>query len=292
MNNLLTRSLTGLIFIVLMVGGILGGAITATLLYSVIVALAIWEFGRCLDHSSTFFVNGSLSILLSIYLIAFTGFFASGFLDFEACNLECFGGLVLALIVVIMVNALSHHIAQGYSNWVNALVSQMYITLPFCVLLYLSFRRAEGEDMVYDATIPLAIFVILWANDTGAYCSGSLLHRYFPAKLAPAISPAKTWVGTIGGTTLCLVVGGIFAAVTPVFSLPFWLGLAAVVSIFGTLGDLLESRFKRTLGLKDSGHLLPGHGGILDRFDSALLAIPAAGAYILLLRTFKELLEF
>ena len=111
---------------------------------------------------------------------------------------------------------------------------------------------------------------------------GSLLHRRFPAKLFPSVSPAKSWIGSIGG---CLVTLGIaFAAHTmsDVLTLPQWLGFGLTVCVAGTYGDLVESQMKRTLGIKDSGHLLPGHGGLLDRFDSSLLAIPASVIYLTL----------
>ncbi len=132
---------------------------------------------------------------------------------------------------------------------------------------------------VYDYTIPLAIFIFLWTNDTGAYCCGSLLHKYLPAKLFPSISPNKSWIGSVGGGVLCLVAGVIMWHCTGTWTLPVWLGFGLVVCVAGTLGDLVESQLIRLFGIKDCGKLLPGHGGILDRFDSALLAIPATFCY-------------
>jgi phosphatidate cytidylyltransferase len=118
-------------------------------------------------------------------------------------------------------------------------------------------------------------------SDTGAYLVGSLLSRYFPAKLFPRISPKKSWVGSIGGGLLCLAAAwGIYTFTPGYMELWQWIGLGLTVCVFGTWGDLVESLLKRQVGIKDSGTVLPGHGGLLDRFDSALLAIPAALIYL------------
>jgi phosphatidate cytidylyltransferase len=128
--------------------------------------------------------------------------------------------------------------------------------------------------------LPLSIFIFLWVNDSGAYCVGSLLGRH---KLFPRISPGKSWEGSIGGAVFVLAAAyaiSYFLDTDQMLAMPVWLGLGLVVVVFGTWGDLVESLFKRTLGIKDSGNILPGHGGMLDRFDSSLLAIPAAVIYL------------
>jgi phosphatidate cytidylyltransferase len=122
-------------------------------------------------------------------------------------------------------------------------------------------------------------------NDSGAYCCGSLLGRH---KLFPRISPGKSWEGSIGGAVFVLVAAWAISSFLDgqMLTLPEWLGLGLTVVVFGTWGDLVESLFKRTLGIKDSGNILPGHGGMLDRFDSSLLAIPAAVVYLYTLSLF------
>ena len=129
----------------------------------------------------------------------------------------------------------------------------------------------------------LAVFVLIWLNDTGAFCVGSLFGRH---RLFERISPKKSWEGFFGGLIFCLVAAAIlktcFGEYFPGMGMLLMLGLGAVVSVFGTWGDLVESLIKRTLGVKDSGHVLPGHGGILDRIDSLLLVIPAVLAYMLM----------
>jgi phosphatidate cytidylyltransferase len=137
----------------------------------------------------------------------------------------------------------------------------------------------------FNTLLPLSVFVFLWVNDSGAYCVGSLLGRH---KLFPRISPGKSWEGSIGGAVFVLAAAWAisrFLDSTMLTTLE-WLGLGLVVVVFGTWGDLIESLFKRTLGIKDSGNILPGHGGMLDRFDSSLMAIPAAVVYLYTLSLF------
>ena len=126
----------------------------------------------------------------------------------------------------------------------------------------------------------LAVFIFLWTNDTGAYCTGSLFGRH---KLFPRVSPGKSWEGSIGGGVLCLAVSQLLSLWLPELTRWEWMGFALTVVLFGTWGDLVESLFKRQLGIKDSGNILPGHGGMLDRFDSSLMAIPAVITYLLFL---------
>jgi phosphatidate cytidylyltransferase len=168
------------------------------------------------------------------------------------------------------------------------MLSQLYIALPFSMINVLAFQR-DALGIQYYYLIPLSVMVFLWANDTGAYCVGSRLGKH---KLFPRISPAKTWEGSIGGAVFVMIAAsliGYFANKgdsNTVLNIPEWIGLGLIVVIFGTWGDLVESLFKRTLGIKDSGTILPGHGGMLDRFDSSLLAIPASVVYLYTLTQF------
>jgi phosphatidate cytidylyltransferase len=175
------------------------------------------------------------------------------------------------------------------SNWAYTMMSQIYIALPFSLLNVLAFRSA-GSDIQYTYLIPLSVFVFLWINDTGAYLCGSLLGKN---KLFPRISPGKSWEGSIGGGLLVVAVAILVWYLTEKYEVNElglnayeWAGLGLTVVIFGTWGDLVESLFKRTLGIKDSGNILPGHGGMLDRFDSSLIAIPAAVVYLYTLTLF------
>ena len=186
-------------------------------------------------------------------------------------------------IVYLFVSELYTRNENAIHDWAYTMLSQMYIALPFSMINVLAFRQAPDGDIHYYYLLPLSVFIFLWTNDTGAYCCGSLLGKH---KLFPRISPAKSWEGSIGGALFVLiaaaVVGYLESQSNALSGLTIvqWLGLGLVVTVFGTWGDLVESLFKRTLGIKDSGNILPGHGGMLDRFDSSLMAIPASVVYL------------
>ncbi len=292
MRNLLIRTLTGVLFVAILVGGIVAGPHTFTLLFAIVTAAALWEFATNVNTYAGASVNRLINTMAGVFLfVAFSGFCA------DMVPPRAFIPYLIS-IIYLLVSELYLHAPNPLKNWGYAFASQLYIALPLstlCVLAF-SFDRQAGQTY-YNWVLPLSVFVFLWANDTGAYCFGSLLSKRFPAKLFPRISPKKSWVGSIGGGLLVLVVaallwhffphampvrhGGLFGGMSPeAQTLVEWLLLGLIVCIFGTWGDLVESLFKRQLGIKDSGNLLPGHGGILDRFDSSLLAIPAAVLYL------------
>ena len=276
MNNMLIRALTGVLYIALLVGGMLGGSITFALLVAAIAALSVWEFTGLINRHVGASVNQLIATACSLAFV---------FALWQCCTLAPsyqfflpFVGTVLYLLI----SELYRRESNPLKNWAYSFAAQLYIALPLAMLSFLAYRYdVKMQDVRYDWLLPLSIFFFLWSSDSGAYLVGSTLSRYFPAKLFPRISPGKSWVGSIGGGVLTLVVAAVLWHFRPeLLNLPQWLGLGLVVCVFGTWGDLVESLFKRQLGIKDSGQLLPGHGGILDRFDSALLAIPAAVIYL------------
>ena len=197
----------------------------------------------------------------------------------------------LLTVVYLLVSELYLKQTNPINNWAYTMLSQMYIALPFSMINVLAFRSTPDGNVTFEWLLPLSLFIFLWTNDTGAYCSGSLLGRH---KLFPRISPGKSWEGSIGGAVFVMIAAAIIYFLNVgqtdglVAGMPLWqwLGLGLVVVVFGTWGDLVESLFKRTLGIKDSGNILPGHGGMLDRFDSSLMAIPAAVVYLYTLQLF------
>ena len=278
MSNLIQRSITGALFIIVMVGCIVASPLTFILLFAAITGLAVWEFSTIVNRQAGADVNRLINTTSCVYL----------FLVFAyTCSPLC-GGHPLIAFTPLLITVLFLLISELYlqhndplKSWAYAFASHLYVALPFALLNLLAFTYNPMTNQ-WDHTwqYPLALFIFLWANDTGAYCVGSLLSKRFPAKLFERISPNKSWVGSIGGGLLCLVVGGALAHFFPdKLTLAGWLGLGLTVCVFGTWGDLVESLLKRQLGIKDSGHMLPGHGGMLDRFDSALLAIPASIVY-------------
>ena len=161
----------------------------------------------------------------------------------------------------------------------NSLIGQLYRAVPLALAIRLTLVADSPSSMTqYNGLLLLAIFIFIWVNDTGAYLVGS---RWGKRRLAPNISPKKSVEGSIGGLLLVLLSAVILRLLLfPELSWLHILLIAAVVAIFGTIGDLFESSLKRQAGVKDSGKLIPGHGGILDRIDSLLLAVPAV--YLLL----------
>ena len=195
----------------------------------------------------------------------------------------------LLTIVYLFISELYMKTENAINGWAYTMLGQMYIALPFSTINVLAFNATPDGNVAYNYMIPLCVFIFLWANDTGAYCSGSLFGKH---KLFPRVSPGKSWEGSIGGAIIVLAVAWLIGYLdaqngnTSGLTIPQWMGLGLVVVVFGTWGDLVESLFKRTLGVKDSGNILPGHGGMLDRFDSSLMAMPAAVIYLYSLTLF------
>lgn len=159
-------------------------------------------------------------------------------------------------------------------------MGHIYVAFPFAALATLYFS--------FGAQVVLALFLLLWINDTGAFCVGCTMGKH---RLFERISPKKSWEGFYGGLIFCIVAGILFATVFSNYfhgySMTQWIIFGAVTSIIGTWGDLSESLIKRTLKVKDSGKIIPGHGGILDRIDSLLLAVPAALIIFVIFNQFK-----
>lgn len=286
----LTRTLTGILFVIVMVGGILYSPITCALLFLLITALSVWEFTGLVNTRADVQVNRFITTVAAVCL--YLGFF--GYASGIAATVPLFVPWLLSVIYLLIAELYLQR-ESPLNNWAYSFMAQIYIALPFSLLPLLMFQSHDAVNVTDSfpragAYLILFIYVFLWCNDTGAYCTGSLLGRH---KLFPSVSPGKTWEGSIGGGILTVAVALLIAFVGPtitaadssattVFGLnPLqWVGFALIVVVFGTWGDLVESLFKRRLGIKDSGHILPGHGGMLDRFDSSLLAIPAVVAYL------------
>lgn len=282
MRNFIVRAITGILFVAAIVVCFINPTAMA-MLFAIVTGLTVWEFTGLVNGRDGTDTNRFICTVAGVYLFfAMTGF-CSGmtpptvFIPY------------LITIVYLLVAELYAKNSDPINNWAYTMMSQMYIALPFSLLNVLAFR-ATPEGIAYTYLMPLSVFVFLWLNDTGAYCVGSLLGRH---KLFPRISPGKSWEGSVGGAVVVMAAAAGIWYLTESYgvndlalSMPGWIGLGLTVVVFGTWGDLVESLFKRTLGIKDSGSILPGHGGMLDRFDSSLLAIPAAVVYLYTLTLF------
>ena len=279
MKNLITRSITGVIFVVAVVTCFLRPE-AMIFLFALVTGLTVWEYTGIVNNLENVAVNRFLSTVAAVYFFLAMAGFCSGIVP-SAVFIP-----YLLTVVYMFISELYTKTPNPINNWAYTMLSQMYIALPFSMINVLAFRGA-GDAVIYNYLLPLSIFIFLWTNDTGAYLSGSLFGKH---KLFPRVSPGKSWEGSIGGGILVLAVAAFLGwyensgihegAVELAMSIPQWMGLGLVVVFFGTWGDLVESLFKRTIGIKDSGNILPGHGGMLDRFDSSLMAIPAAVVYI------------
>ena len=279
-SNLVTRTITGVLFVAIMVCGFLRPD-AMIFPFALITGIAIWEYCGLVKDIEGVSVNRFISTVAGVYFFIAIAAWRSGIVT----NFAIFVPYLLT-VIYLFASELYLKNENPVHDWAYTMLSQMFIALPLSMINILAFDVQSDGFVHYDMMIPLMLFVFLWVNDSGAYCSGSLFGRH---KLFPRISPGKTWEGSIGGGILVLIVAvvvGYLLGDGHTLSIPMWMGLGLVVVVFGTLGDLVESLFKRTLGIKDSGNILPGHGGILDRFDSSLMAIPAAVVYIYTLQLF------
>ena len=282
MNNFIVRTITGVIFVAAIVASFLRPE-TMVLLFSIVTGLTIWEFTGLVNERENVTVNRFICTVAGVYFFFAMTYFCSDLYGGAAKSVVFIPYLVT--IVYLMIAELYLKQADPIQDWAYTMLSQMYIALPFSLLNVLAFNATTNGVVTFNTLLPLSIFIFLWVNDSGAYCVGSLLGRH---KLFPRISPGKSWEGSIGGAVFVLIAAyaiSYFLDGRMLNSIE-WLGLGLVVVVFGTWGDLVESLFKRTLGIKDSGNILPGHGGMLDRFDSSLMAIPAAVIYLYTLSLF------
>ena len=282
MRNFIVRTITAVFFVAAIVTSFLNPQ-AMTLLFSIVTGMTIWEFAGLVNDRPFISINRFISTVSGVYLFLAMAGYNSGLTPATVFI------PYLVSIIYLMVAELYLKAKDPVNNWAYTMMSQLYIALPFSLLNVLAFR-SNGYDIQYTYLMPLSVFVFLWINDAGAYICGSLLGRH---KLFPRISPGKSWEGSIGGGLLVVVAAVLIWYFTEQYDVNDlgltayeWAGLGIVVVVFGTWGDLIESLFKRTLGIKDSGNILPGHGGMLDRFDSTLMAVPASVVYLYTLTLF------
>ncbi len=271
MNNLVLRILTGTLFIALVIASILFHSQVEWLFYVLFLFFTLvgtWELLKMSENVDTQ-PQKILPLLLaaSIYSVIPMAFSKLS----EVVTLS----LSALFLVLIFVVELFRNRKNPLLNISVVMLSVIWIVMPFSILNFM----VDSAEMIV-----LAMFIIIWLNDTLAYCAGNLFGKH---KLFERISPKKSWEGFIIALIMTVLISISFAYI-PIFSFntldnpisPLqWMGFAFTVVIFGTLGDLVESLFKRNCQVKDSGNILPGHGGVLDRFDSSLLAIVPAFVY-------------
>jgi phosphatidate cytidylyltransferase len=270
-NNLATRSLTAVFFVIAMVGSALLGQTAFSGLILVITVYSLNEFLELVSNENnqpakwpTIIAGGVTYISLSAHAMGLVA--ASGLL------------VIIPFVFILFITELWRNKSNPFTNIALSLSAVIYIALPFGLMMY--FFDPVTISGPYHYGIALGFLVILWLNDTGAYFVGSLIGKH---KLFERISPGKTWEGSAGGAVFAILTAWGLSFIFKQLDGLQWMILALLIVISGTLGDLVESMLKRSLGIKDSGTVLPGHGGLLDRFDAVLLSAPFVFVYLALI---------
>lgn len=266
LKSLAIRTVTGAVFVAVIVCSILCNEYTFALVFAAFAALASAEFYRLVDDL-THAPRGTLFVDIMGSILLFITFYIYATKDFDASSIITVPYLVYFLVRFIM--QLYDKVERPLEGWAYSFLGQIYVALPFAMCNVLYFR--------FSPIILLSLFVFIWVNDSGAYLVGCTIGRH---RLYERISPKKSWEGFWGGLVLAACVAYVASLYLDILNTWQWIGLALTCSIFGTWGDLCESLIKRSLNVKDSGKSLPGHGGWLDRFDSVLLAVPASILYL------------
>lgn len=276
MKNFIIRTLTAIGIVAVQVLCTYLSPLSLAALFLLLTALTVNEFLGTVSKNGDIAVNRPIVIMGSCYL--FFAFWLNSLT--QGSSLVVFVPYLIFLLYCYIKELFGNH-SNPIANLGVIMLSQLYVALPLALINVLAFAplRQSGNEIPYYA-IPLAIYIFIWINDTGAYLSGVTLGRH---KLYPRISPKKSWEGSIGGALLTVASAFAVAHFCPFMNIWQWIGMALVVVVAGTFGDLTESMIKRHVGIKDSGHILPGHGGFLDRLDSMLFAIPAVVVYLQLL---------
>lgn len=271
-SNFVTRTITAIIFAALMIGSVLAGSYVFAALMMIAFILGAIEFYNLVDKN--------IGIKLK-----FTGI-VSGALVFTIVflnNAEIIPGAILWLLPVLMffpviITLFSKH-SHNFSSLGAILSGIILLAIPFSLFASIMLLGSKMSTIAGKEFI-IFYFIILWVFDTAAYIIGSLVGK---RKLFERISPSKTWEGTIGGLICCLGVALAISYFHDETLIPHPIVFTLLIVVFGTIGDLTESMLKRYAGVKDSGNILPGHGGILDRFDGVLMSAPAVYFYLVLI---------
>ncbi|GHS88893.1 phosphatidate cytidylyltransferase [Bacteroidia bacterium] len=278
LSNFQQRTLTGIVLVAAIVSSLLH-FVSFSILFGIIMVGCLFEFNQILQKTSarTDF-RMALPVGVLFYIVHICVVSTSGVTFLERA-ISCFfliGVFSVALFLILFIAELFEKRIPFFQNTTGALLTFYYLVIPFVFLLQL---------YVLNRHYVLALFVMVWTYDTFAYLTGMKFGKH---RLCERISPKKSWEGAIGGFIATLAVSLVFWRYTNDKSVLFWLGYAAIVVVFSTFGDLLESLFKRHVGIKDSGALLPGHGGVMDRFDSIFIACPAVFLYLLVMYGYAQ----
>ena len=278
MKNLITRSITGLLFVAVILSATWFSQVSFRGLILIGTILTLLEFYRLVNENVSRWVLYA-DILGGTYLVGIL--FLLHNTQPGIPGIYLFSPYIIYLLYTFVVRLYLKE-ENPIKSLSLSLMGQIYVALPLGLLSYIAYPPLEAQYLLmpYNALMVIAFFSFIWINDTGAYIVGSLLGKH---RLFERISPKKSWEGFFGGVIFTMVAGWVWSTQCSFLNTEQWIVLSAIVAIFSTWGDLCESLLKRTLHVKDSGQILPGHGGLLDRLDSVLLATPAAVIYLYLI---------
>ena len=266
MNNLTVRTIAGFVFTTVVIGSALLGPWALGAVFFFFALVGLFEFYQMVSHDSQEKPRTVFGFALGIGLYVMLMFHAMDKLESVAF------WLLVPVLVLLLVAELIHLDKRAVDHISVTVMGLFYVIIPFAMVNDLAFITGK-----FEWEIPLGFFIILWGNDTAAYITGKFLGR---TKLYEKVSPNKTWEGLIGGIVAAIFGGYILSKYFVSLDAKHWMIVAAIIAVFANLGDLFESHLKRSYGVKDSGNIIPGHGGVLDRFDGLLLALPVVIFYL------------
>lgn len=272
MNNFIKRTITGAFFVIFIIGSVLLSPWVFASLFLLVSVAGMFEYFRVMARLDLYPARMT-SLLVSVVVYAGVVSVLTGLLSPDYLK----AGIVIVPLLLIV--ELFRKKGNPFRNVAAAMLGIAWIVFPLALLSGF-FNPAADRGWIHGGAL-LGFFLILWIYDSGAYIVGSVAGK---RKMLERISPGKSWEGFAGGTAAGLLTAYMISASFLEFSSIEWMLIAIVIIIFGTLGDLIESMLKRSAGIKDSGSLLPGHGGILDRFDAVLVAAPFVYLIITFLR--------
>jgi len=259
MSNILLRAITGFFFILIIIGSLIGGNTSTMIVMSLFAILGLNEFYNLFKNHPTVELDKPIAFILSAIIFLISVCIVNESID------QKYAILIIPTIFLLFIPELYLKRTNPILNISIVILGLIYVLLPFILVIDLNHFSTSKNPLV------VGMFLLIWTNDTFAYLSG----RFFgKTKLFERISPKKTWEGTVGGILFTLLVAYFISFWSNDLPLSFWLIAALIIAPCSIFGDLIESLFKRSLNIKDSGNILPGHGGILDRFDAAIFSIP------------------
>ncbi|MDD2196597.1 MAG: phosphatidate cytidylyltransferase [Bacteroidales bacterium] len=269
MSAFLLRTISGAIFVLIIIGSIILGRYSFFVVFMGLTLATLYEFYR-LTFKARVRPQYLYGLVLGAIIFAVNYLFAIGKL-----GIYIFLGLIPLVISVFIIELFRNH-QKPMHNIGYTLLGLLYIAFPFSLLNYFALSYSSYR-IGFQTHLLLGFFILIWANDTGAYILGTSIGRN---KMFPRISPKKSWEGLIGGIFSTLLTAWILSLFFIEVSLFHWIAIGLITAVMGVFGDLVESMFKRSIGVKDSGKFLPGHGGFLDRFDCILLSAPIVFVYL------------